>query len=289
MKVKAIFLFFILVCFISLANGQSISARMEYIFIDNENEGRYSGGIDIKDGQLKINDIISVTDDANNTSKLKVLSIKDYDTDLDTKVLAKGKSGFITVQTIDGKKIPKIDGGFTFGDEPAIVTKSTYPDEITTSLLDGREWKGISYYKSSSYFPNGNSLVNTKNPYLIISFKSTQKPDDRQLTMIHKEAKVGVGILDTKNFEFVLSGSSDGIPENACMVSNWKNGAANTEKTDFYFEITKFDDKGDHIILSARYSGKIFGLNLFSTLIEAPCKDVVIKNGEIKDLKVSKY
>ena len=63
---------------------------------------------------------------------------------------------------------------------------------------------------------------------------------------------------------------------------------AKLQKTDFYFEITGFEDKGDHIILSAKYSGKLYGLNLFKGLIGASCKDVVIKNGVINNLKVEK-
>jgi hypothetical protein len=153
-------------------------------------------------------------------------------------------------------------------------------------MIDGKEWKGSNYFKSSSYFPNGENLLKTKEPYLIISFRSASTPDDRQLTIQMKGIRPKKGILNKNDFEFVVSGDANGIPEKACFQSNWKDGKANTAHTDFFLEFTKWDDKGDHIVASAKYSGKLYGLNLFSSLIGKSCSDYMIENGEFQDLHI---
>lgn len=287
---KFFFVFLSILFFQTLLVCQSLKAEMKYIFIDGEAEGKYTGGIKIESGSISIGDILRPTDEAGVEFVLKVLEIHDYDLDIAVKTLGPGKEGFFVLQTLDKKKLVKNpQGSFKFGAINSGHKNDEKSNAIgTTCMMDGYSWKGNNYYKSSTYFPKGNPLIKTTKPYLILSFKAAQSPDDRQLTLIHKEAKPGVGILDKQHYELVLSGSKDGIPENACLISNWKDGAANTQKTDFHFEITKFEDKGDHIILSAKYSGKLFGLNLFKDLIGASCQDVMIKDGVINNLKVEK-
>ena len=84
----------------------------------------------------------------------------------------------------------------------------------------------------------------------------------------------------------VISGDANGIKEKACLQSNWKNGEAHTVHTDFYLEFTIWEDKGDHIIASGKYSGKLYGLNLFGGLIGKSCGDYAILNGEFNGLKI---
>lgn len=270
--------------------SQNLKAIMKYVFIDGEDIGQYTGRIKIESGSISIGDILRPTDEAGVEFVLKVLEIQDYDLDIAVKTLGPGKEGFIVLQTLDKKKLVKNpQGSFTFGAIKSDHKSDEKSNSIgTICIMDGYEWKGNNYYKSSTYFPKGNPLVKTTKPYLILSFKAAQSPDDRQLTLIHKDANLGVGLLDKKHYELVLSGSKDGISENACLISNWKDGAANTQKTDFYFEITKFEDLGDHVMLSAKYSGKLFGLNMFKGLIGSSCQDVVIKDGVIHNLKVEK-
>lgn len=290
-SMKHIFLFFLSILFFQTPLVcQSLKAQMKYVFIDEEAVGKYTGGIKIESGSISIGDILRPTDEAGVEFVFKVIEIKDYDLDIAVKTLGSGKEGFFVLQTLDKKRLVKNPhGSFRFG---AIKSDDKIENQTnaigTACVMDGYAWNGNSYYRSSTYFPKGNPLVKTTNPYLILSFKTAQSPDDRQMTLIHKEAKVGVGLLDKMNYELVVSGSKDGIPANACLISNWKDGVANTQKTDFYFEITKFEDKGDHIILSAKYAGKLFGLNLFKSIIGASCQDVVVKEGVIHNLKVEK-
>ncbi len=285
-----IFLLFVMVVHQNCIHAQSLFAEIKYVFIDDENVGKYSGGIRIDVGIIKVGDILNPTDENGLEYTFKVISLEDNDMNVSVKSLSAGKDGFVVLQTPDKKKVNQNPtGSLFFGNNKKKSSEMPTSEIGTTCMIDGVSWNGVNYYKSSSYFPKGNNLVNTTQPYLVISFKSGQNPDDRQFTFIHKDAKVGLGILNIKNFEIVISGSSDGFPDNSCLVSNWKNGVANTQKTDFYFEITRFEDKTDYIILSAKYSGKLYGLNLFKGLAGDSCKDITIKNGEINNLKIDKY
>lgn len=287
---KVILFFFTAQFFHFSALSQSLIADMKYVFIDSEDIGQYNGGINIKSGKISLGDILSPKDETGMDFPFKVIEIEDYELNTKVKTLTSGKQGFIILETLDKKKLVKNPtGSLRFGTSDNLQKNVEKTNTIGTNcIMDDYVWEGNNYFKSSSYFPKGNHLINSTKPYLILSFKAAQSPDDRQITLIHKDTKIGVGVLDKMNYELVLSGSKDGIHENACLISNWKDGAANTEKTDFYFEIKKFEDKGDHIILSAKYSGKLFGLNLFKGLIGSSCKDVVIKDGTINNLKVEK-
>lgn len=287
---RHIFLFFIIVILQVGSYAQSLQAEIKYVFIDDENVGKYSGGIRVDGGTIKVGEVITSTDENATKYTFEVISLDDNDLNAPVKSLGPGKDGFVVLQTPDKKKVNQNpSGSLVFGQPKKNSSGLTGAEIGTTCTMDGNAWNGVNYYKSSSYYPKGNSLANTTQPYLIISFKSGQKPDDRQFTFIHKNSKLGLGVLDIRNFELLISGSKDGIPEYACLVSNWKNGQANTQKTQFYFEITRFEDKGDHILFSAKYSGQLFGLNLFKGLIGASCRDITLKNGEIKDLIIPKY
>lgn len=261
---------------------------MKYFFIDGEEQGIYTGGIQMDAGTIKVGDILRPKDENGLEFVLKITEIKDYDLDQLVNTLSGKKDGFLVLSTLDNKKLPKNpSGSLYFGSAVPDVKDLPKVDIGTTCMVDGTVWKGANYYNSSSYFPNGNQLLATAKPYLIISFRSAQAPDDRQITLVQKDIKLTQGVLNKNNYELVLSGSSDGVPSNSCLVSNWKNGEAKTQKTDFHFEITKLQDNGDHLILSAKYYGKIYGLNLLKGLIGVSCKDVVIKDGIIDGLKVN--
>lgn len=269
---------------------QGLVAEMKYVFIDGEDKGIYTGGIKIKSGIINVNDVIKVVDDGGNNFELKVLEIQDNDTDESAKSLSAGKEGFLVLETIDKKKIDRIVGGFHMGSNQLNnkANENNLKNIATKCKLDGKAWQGVNYFKSSSYFPTGNSLLKTSQPYLIISFKSSVGKDNRQITLINPNFKTGKGILNKNSFEIAISGSEDGNPANSCIASNWEGGNANTKHSDFYFEFTKWEDKGSYILCSGIYHGKLYGFNPMKGLTGTLCKDVTITEGSFEDLKVEK-
>jgi hypothetical protein len=285
-------LLFIILCFITSTNYAQLSARIEYPYIDGENQGIYTGGIEIKSGLAKVGDIVTTYDDGGNTFQLKIIEIEDYKLNEKVSSLSSGKTGFVVLQTLDKKKLSSIKGGFTLGTKPNLNDPSNpyskvHNEIVTTCKLNGKDWKGMSYYKSASYFPNGNSLLKTTKPYVLISIKSALENDDRLITFSIPDYKGGVGVVDKDAFEFVFSGKQNGNG-NECMLSNWVKGEANTKRAPFHFEFTKWEDKGSYILISAKYHGKLNALNLLSGLIGKTCDDLIVVDGQITDLKLEK-
>jgi hypothetical protein len=252
-------------------------------------KGEYTGGIKVTQGTIKVGETLTFTDDDGNANSFKILSLEDYDLDQKVNSLT-NKTGFIVMQTLDQKKLTKLSGGLEVGRETSKSNTSGKAEDVaTTCTFDNKTWKGKNYYKSSTYFPKGNEMLSTKGPLLLISFKAALGKDDRQLTITIRKFKPQVGIVNRDNLEFLLSGSEDGVPNHSCLISNIVNSKASSKSGDLSFEITKYEDKGSYIILSAKYGGKIYGLNLLEGLVGKMCHDVVVKNGEIVDLRVDKY
>jgi hypothetical protein len=278
---------------LTISSAQTLNARLEYPFVDGEQQGIYTGGVQVKTGTLRVGETIQVNDDGGNIFQLKINEIEDNDLDTKVSSLTAGKAGYIILQTLDKKKLPKIEGGFNLGEKQLSNSKNISSTrnnmEIgTTCQINKIKWDGINYYKSSSYFPNGNTFLKTKKPYLIISFKAGLKPDDRQLTLTLSNFKGDVGKVDKDLFEIALTGAVSGIADKSCIVSNWEKGQANTKHTPFDLEFTKWEDKGSYILASLKYSGKLYALNLFSGLIGKRCEDLMISGGVVTDLKLEK-
>jgi len=269
----------------------NLSARIEYVYIGDN--GKYSGGVKIYSGTIKTGEIIQVKDDYNKEFNLKVIKILNLESYEELKVLTKEQSekilANITLQTLDEKPLNDISGGFNLGASSEVKTTDTKKEIATNCKIDGKTWHGKNYYYSSSYLPKGSNLLNTTSPVLIISFKALNEPDDTQINITVDNVKPSVGKIDISNFEFGISGSESGDKNKPCLYSNWLNGQANTKKTSFYLEITQWEDKGDYIIISGKYSGKLYGFNPFKGLVGSLCKDELqVSEGEFKNLKVKK-
>lgn len=282
-----VLILFLLLFYSFYSFAQSANGRMEYVFIDDEHNGIYTGGMHVKSGTIKVGEVIVVNDDEGNTIKLTVLKIHDYTTDEDATQLIAGRDGFLSLQTLDKKKIEHISGGFTIGALSKSASSST--KEIATHCnINNVKWNGSNYYKSSSYFPNGNEFIKSKKPSLIISFTADDKPDNRQLTIFSSDFKAGKGIVDDQTFEITITGSDDGNEKNSCILSNWEDGLANTKHTPFYLEFTKWEDNGTHILVSGHFHGKLYNFNPFKGLGVKLCKDISITNGVFENLKIEK-
>jgi hypothetical protein len=281
---RSILVFFSSLPCISPSSAQVLAARMEYIFVDNEETGQYSGGLAIKEGTLKIGQTITVNDDGGHKYQFTVKEIKDYDTDNLVPQAIGPISCFIVIQSTDGRKADQITGGFTFGSEER--TASEKVKHSTTCMLNGKKWHGVNFYKSASYFPTGSALLKMEKPLIILAFKAADLPDNRQLTfqIVNQALKVGKVPYDT--FEAGISGSEEGKPEKDCLTSNWKDGQANTIHTPFNLQITKAEKLNNHYIVSGIYEGKLYGFNLFEKMIGKMCGDIALFNGKFENIEV---
>jgi hypothetical protein len=259
-----------------------LQAEIKYVFVDGENEGKYMGGITMKEGFIKLNQNYLLTDDNGHQKIMTVLEIENYKTnDKSASTLHGGEEGFVVLRTIDGKKWNELSGAIYFGDKkPESMSVITQPSELTCTI-DKAAWSANIGYKTAQYFPNGNDFFKSKESIFIITFNSTES-DKRNFVIQAKSFKPIVANHSKANIEFALMGSPNGDKNNSCIQSNWKNGQANTVHTPFTFYITKWEDMGDHAILSGTFSGTLYGFNMLGI----KCPDVTISDGIIKDVKV---
>lgn len=273
---------------------EATSARMETVFLGDENKGQFSGGCELKSGTLKVGQIINITDDGGKSAQMKITRITDYrkKDDMGRSLDVTSASGptnelFIELQTADGSKFPNPKGGFSLGvvTQKPVDTMAQVIAELNCAL-DGKNWKGATFYSSCSYFENGNPLMNEKGPVLILAFKSGQKPDDRQLTFSFKNYSGQIGSVDREKFEVLLSGSADGVAANSELLSNWENGLANTTKGKFLLEISKWEVQGDVIIVSGSFSGVLCSFNPLKKLSGIKTKKMEVTTGRFENIKV---
>jgi hypothetical protein len=270
------------------------SARMEYPFIIDENKGQFNGGCDLKSGELKVGQVLAVTDDKGKTVQMKIASIEDYrkkdDMGRTQKVsVANGPTNelFIEIQTVNGAKFDGA-GGFNLGVIPKVTTL-TQKSSDAICIVDGKEWKGSAFTNSCLFYENGNAFFKEKKPLLILAFMSNQDPDARQMNITIKNFQGKTGTLEKEKFEMVISGSIDGNKDNAQFLSNWTDGLANSSKTKFQLEITKWEIQGDYIIISGNFLGLLYYTNLLKGLTKEKSKSVEVMNGRFENVKVNYY
>ncbi len=277
------------------AAPSALSGRMEYIMIGDENKGEYFGSCVLKAGKLKVGQIVSVTDDAGHVFSLKVVKIKDYnkrdEMGVEQFVKETGPSNDLSVNlvTLDGKKLNGITGGFTFG-VANTTSKEIAPIKTQASCkLNTVEWLGKTFANSCLYYEHGNPLMNEKKPFIMLTFQSAKVPDTRQLNIVIKNFNGTKGIVDKTKLEIALTGAEDGSKEKSNMQSNWENGAANTTKTDFSFQITKWEVNGNEINISGTFSGKLYGFNPTKKVANTGESNVDVINGSFENVNVRYY
>jgi hypothetical protein len=277
------------------ASSAPLNGRMEYIMIGDENKGEYFGGCVLKSGKLKVGQTVSVTDDAGHLFSLKVVKIKDYnkrnDMGVEQYVTETGPSNDLSVDLIstDGKKLDGITGGFNFGSTNGNGKEMATTKAEANCKLNNIEWFGKTFANSCLYYEHGNPLMNEKNPFILLTFQSAKAPDTRQLNVVIKNFSGQKGIVDKNKLELALSGAEDGSKAKSGLQSNWENGAANTTKTNFNFQITKWELSGDQITISGKFSGKLFGFNPTKVVANTGDSDVDVINGSFENVIVKYF
>lgn len=280
---------------IEKGSGTLLNARIEYVFIDGEDKGVYSGGCKVAEGSLKVGQEIRVTDDGGAAFRMKVLKIQDYEQLNDMGQakevsVSRGKNLYLELATLDGKKLTGLKGGFNLGskgqEEGGGVSTVTTGKSFIRCEIDGKEWKGAAFFNSCLYYQNGNAIMKVKHPFLMLAFQASKKPDNRQLTVMIKEFKGTIGKMDKEDMEITFTGSANGSKEKTYMQSNWENGTANTRKTEFTFEITQWEQNGDEATISGVFSGKLYGFNALKKVSNTVEPDAELLNGTFEKIKV---
>jgi hypothetical protein len=158
---------------------------------------------------------------------------------------------------------------------------SEKPAEVAATLtcqLNGREWKGGNIYSGNLYYPKGISRMFNGKPYMMLSFRATMPPDNRQLTISFANFQGKTGTYAKEALEVLLSGAASGEAQKAELQGH----KVPRQSTNFTVEITDWKVTGaDEVIISGKLSGTLKGS------LGSP--DVTIENGQFNNVAIKIY
>ncbi|NJM78762.1 MAG: hypothetical protein HC854_02520 [Flavobacterium sp.] len=75
-------------------------------------------------------------------------------------------------------------------------------------FIDGKTWNATSFFNSNLLYAKGLSYMNCSKPYLMLGFKATQSPDNRQLTFAICGSDMKTGKVAIENIEINFGGAA---------------------------------------------------------------------------------
>lgn len=245
----------------SAITEEPLLAITKMVFVDNADKGEYAVSLAIEQGVLKVGQKIDAVGNGKKYS-FQVIEIKVDDAAVNE--ASKSENVFVVLQTT--AQADQFDAGFTLiNDGATSIPKTTAANANnsaqagvsgTNCLFNDTKWTGAVFFNSCLFYAKGLSDMNCNKPYLMLGFKATDSPDNRQLlfTVCGFEAKIGK--IDAENIEVALSGAESGDNKLA-EIAGYKSG---TPGTSFSLEITKYEKIAeDEALISGRYSGVVGG------------------------------
>jgi hypothetical protein len=166
-------------------------------------------------------------------------------------------------------------------DSPAIATGSSGESTAVPTLtcqLNGQAWKGRDIYNGHLYYAKGITGMYGGKPYMMLSFRATTAPDNRQLTISFHGFQGKTGVYAKEAVEVLLSGAASGEAQKTEMQGHKVPG----RPTDFSIELTEWKaTRADEAVISGQLSGTLKGV------MGSP--DVTIENGQFTNVAVKVY
>jgi len=187
---------------------------------------------------------------------------------------------------LNGPKDAVFNSNFSFVSLGAPVpasqanTKST--DGLFIAQIDGVAWTGNGFANSHLFYKGGVKQLNNGKPSMMLTFKSTQSPDNRQLNVILTTADAKPGVYSGDKIELLLSGSPTGDSKKSELYGH---KYPETQGRNLKVEISSYQENGNG---TATISGKISGF-LSRPLGMAEKAELSIENGVFNNVVVTVY
>jgi hypothetical protein len=140
---------------------------------------------------------------------------------------------------------------------PTALANTSSQTAALNAIISGKKWQGKGNDDSHLFYAKGISNMNNGMPFLILAFKSTTAPDDRQLTFKVIDFKGKPGKYQKKDIEVLFSGSADGNTKESKLFGCKSPGTV----TDFVLEITEWQTvSATEAIISGVFSGTLKGI-----------------------------
>jgi hypothetical protein len=154
------------------------------------------------------------------------------------------------------KKGGKIITETTPATPTTVATTSTQTVDLTANF-SGKKWQGKGNDGSHLFYAKGISSMNNGKPFLMLAFKSTVAPDDRQLTFKILDFSGKTGKYQKSSIEVLFSGSADGNTKESKLFG-CKSPAT---VTDFVLDITDWQTISvTEALISGVFSGTLKGI-----------------------------
>jgi hypothetical protein len=178
------------------------------------------------------------------------------------------------------KEAPATSGQPAAAAEAPTATKSpdAAPTASFTCLLNGKEWNGRDIFNGHLYYAKGIAQMYGGKPYMMLSFRATDAPDNRQLNISFMDFQGKPGVYSKEKLEVLLSGAASGEAQQSEMQGHKVPGQA----TDFTVELTEWkQSKGDEVLVSGKVQGTLKGV------FGSPA--VKIENGTFSNVAVKMF
>lgn len=141
--------------------------------------------------------------------------------------------------------------------------------------LNGKEWKALATTGGQLFYTKGLAAMYNGQPYLTLTFKATEAPDNRQLTISFKNFPGKVGLFAKDKIEVLLNGAASG----EAQQTESQGHRSPLQTADFSVELTEWKILGaNEAIVAGKIKGTLKGL--------MGAADTKITNGYFRNVAV---
>jgi hypothetical protein len=175
--------------------------------------------------------------------------------------------------TVTDKTAPSSGAAIDTGSVDRGATAPASPQLYCT--LNGKEWEAMAVVGGQLFYANGLAAMYNGQPYLTLTFRAIEAPDNRQLTISFKNFPAKPGVYAKDKIEVLLSGAASGEAQQA----ETQGHRPPLQTADFSVELTEWKALGaNEAIVAGKIKGTLKGL------MGAP--DTKIANGSFGNVVV---
>lgn len=260
----------------------ALKAAIKAVYPDKDPAFNFQADVKVESGVIKTGDKIDAVSADGKRFTFVVVKMRNPFEDIKS---ADKESGTVYLM-LNGPKDAVFNTNFTFvslgAPIPAGQGNAKSTDGLFTAQIDGVAWSGNGFTNSHLFYPGGVKQFNNGKPSLMLTFKSTQSPDNRQLNVLLTTPDAKPGVYTGDKIELLLSGSAVGDSKNAELYGH---KYPETQGRNLKVEITSYQENTNG---TATISGKISGF-LTRPLGMAKKTELSIENGVFNNVVVTVY
>ena len=258
-----------------------LKAKIKAVYPEKDPLFNFQVDIEVETGTIKAGDKIDAVSADGKRYSFAVVRLRNPFEDVKS---ADKESGTIYLM-LKGPTDAIFNANFSFVNPgaaaPASKANAKSTDGMFTAVIDGAAWSGNGFSNAHLFYKGGVKQINKGKPSLVLTFKSTQSPDNRQLNIFVTTPDAKPGVYAGENIEMLLSGSPIGDEKSPELYGHkYPTSLGSNLK----LEITAYKENSDG---TATISGKISGG--LKGILGAPKKELPLVSGLFENVIVKVY